>query len=389
MLKGKNILLGVCGSVAFYKAYELLSELRKEGANVRVVLSSGVMKFTQPLSFSAVSDFPVLYEGGENWQEGINHISYAKADLAIIAPASANTINCLANGVANTLLLQTMLASTAPLLIAPAANDKMLTHFATKNSIKILKENNAHIVEPVTKLLACGDVGKGALAPTWAILYEARRMLSANKFKGAKVVITGGATSEAIDDVRAITNHSSGKMAKALADSFYYAGADVVLLASFKATDVPYKVREFKSSSELASLSKDECKDAELLLMCAAVSDYTIKEKTSGKLKKSDKELKLTLMPNIDILKSLQNMSCKKIGFKLEMDAENAEKNAQNMLINKALDAVCLNILNSSKDFGSDENEIKFITKNSSKLLAKKSKKELANEIANLASELL
>ncbi|BCX79443.1 bifunctional phosphopantothenoylcysteine decarboxylase/phosphopantothenate--cysteine ligase CoaBC [Campylobacter sp. 19-13652] len=389
MLKGKNILLGVCGSVAFYKAYELLSELKKEGANVKIALSNGVLKFTQPLSFEAVSDFAVLYEGGEDWQAGINHIAYSKVDLVILAPASANTINSLAHGVANTLLLQTLLASTAPLLIAPAANDKMLSHFATKTSFEILKQNGATIVPPVRKMLACKDVGEGALAPTWAIIYHAKRLLSENKFKGKKIIITGGATTEAIDDVRAITNHSSGKMARALADAFYYAGAEVSLLASFEANDVPYKVDKFKSSAELLSLVKEQANDAAALVMCAAVSDYIVQNPVKGKIKKDKNNLSLNLTPNDDILEQVCDFACKKIGFKLEVDTKTAEENAKNMLVKKGLDAVCLNVLGSENGFGSEENEIKFITKSSVLNLGKNSKKELAKSIAELTSELL
>lgn len=390
MLKGKNILLGVCGSVAFYKAYELLSLLKKEGANVKIVLSKGVMKFTNPLSFEAVSDFAVLYDGGENWQAKINHIAYAKVDLVILAPASANTINSLAHGMANNVLLQTLLASTAPLLIAPAANDKMLSHFTTKSSLQTLRQNGAIIVPPVRKLLACKDVGEGGLAPLWAIIYEAKRILGNEILKGKKVIITGGATTEPIDDVRAITNHSSGKMARALADAFYYAGADVDLIASFDVQDVPYRVHKFKSGHELLELTKSYAKDADVLVMCAAVSDYIVQNPVKGKIKKEEKkELSLTLIPSVDILLQLSDYPCKKIGFKLEIDPKNAEENAKNMLYKKGLDAVCLNVLAEQNGFGSDENEIKFISKKDITNLGKNSKKELAKNIATLTSELL
>lgn len=387
MLNGKNILLAVCGSVAFYKAYELLSALKKEGANVRVVLSDGVLNFTKPLSFSAICDYPVLYSGAEDWQGGINHISYAKADLIIIAPATANTINCLANGIANTILLQTLIAATCPILIAPAANDKMLSNFSTQKSLKYLKKNGASIVEPVSKMLACKEIGKGALAPNEAIIYTAKRLISKDYFKNLKVLISGGATTENIDDVRAITNFSSGKMAKALADAFYYMGADVCLLASFEMTYVPYKVVGFKSSQDLMRSIKDI--DTDLLVMCAAVSDFVPKNPQKGKIKKDGNSLNLELEQNIDILSSIKDKKCKKIGFKLETNEKKAKENAIKMLKNKNLDAVCLNVLKKHNEFGSQENTIEFITKDKDINLGRDTKVKLAEKIAILASEML
>ncbi|MCR4942001.1 MAG: bifunctional phosphopantothenoylcysteine decarboxylase/phosphopantothenate--cysteine ligase CoaBC [Campylobacter sp.] len=365
MLKNKKILLAVCGSIAFYKAYEILSALKKEGADVYVALSDGVLKFCSLESWEALCKHKILSSKTQDWQAGINHIQYGKMDLVLIAPASVNTINKLANGICDSVFMQTLIASSAPLLIAPAANNKMLEHFSTQNSIKILKENGAKFIEPENKILACGDLGKGGLASIWSIIFECKKMLSKQSLKGKKIIITGGATIEKIDSVRAITNFSSGKMAKALANACYFAGANVSLIASFETDFLPFDVVKFKSTQELLDICKAKGKDADILIMCAAVSDYVCKQTYEGKLKKSElgKNFSLELCENIDVLSNLKDLKCKKIGFKLETDSKNALQNAKNMLKNKGLDGVCLNILGEKNAFGSDENEIKFISK--------------------------
>lgn len=390
MLKDKKILLAVCGSVAFYKAYEILSSLKKLNADVRVMLSDGVLKFTNPLSFEALCKHPILHSGSEDWQNGVSHIEYAKVDLILIAPASANTINCLANGISNNVFMQTLIASNAPILIAPAANEKMLQHFSTRKSFDFLKQNGVNFIEPITKILACGDFANGALADISMIIYEVKKALSKQNFKGKKVVITGGATNEKIDDVRAITNHSSGKMAKALADAFYYAGADVLLISSTEYENTPYKIYKFKTSMQLLNLCKNECKNADLLVMSAAVSDYICKENFNGKLKKSElgNEWDLRLIKNFDILSELKDTKCKKIGFKLEFNEQNATKNAKDMLKNKHLNAVCLNVIGKDNCFGSSLNEISFITGKNQTKLELDTKENIALKIVEMAQNI-
>lgn len=391
MLKDKKILLAVCGSIAFYKAYEILSLLKKQRADVYVMLSDGALKFCSALGFEALSDHKVLTSQSENWQEGLNHIAYGKTDLILIAPASVNTINKLAVGVCDNVFMQTLIASKAPVLIAPAANDKMINHFSTQKSFEFLKQNGVKFIDPIYKMLACKDIGKGALADNQTIIYEIKRALSEPKFKGQKVIISGGATSENIDDVRAITNFSSGKTARALADSFYYAGADVTLVASFECESVPYKTLKFKSSSELKNALESELKEANLLVMAAAVSDYLPETKFKGKLKKENlgENWRLNLKQNVDILGYLSKFKkVKKIGFKMETDGKDALKNAKNMLVNKNLDAVCLNVLDENVKFGSEVSEITFITNKSERLIPLNGKENIALEIVNLASEL-
>ncbi|MBE9818774.1 bifunctional phosphopantothenoylcysteine decarboxylase/phosphopantothenate--cysteine ligase CoaBC [Campylobacter concisus] len=390
MLKNKKILLAVCGSIAFYKAFEILSLLKKKGADVYVALSDGVLEFCSASGFEALSEHKILSSQTQNWQDGVNHIAYSKMDLVLIAPASVNTINKLTAGICDNVFMQTLIAAShVPLVVAPAANNNMIEHYATQNSLEILKKNGALVVEPVLKTLACGDIGKGGLASPEVIVEAAIKKLSKPLFAGKKVVIAGGATTEKIDDVRAITNFSSGKMAKALAKAFYYAGAEVKLLASFETANEPFEGLKFSSSSELLELCKSECESANLLVMCAAVSDF-MPTKIDGKIKKEDvgEILSLSLKRNVDILQSLKEFKCKKIGFKLEISSESAHKNARAMLEQKGLDAVCLNILGEKNSFASEQNEVNFITKNSETLLPLAAKDEIARHIVELAANL-
>ncbi|WP_103639537.1 bifunctional phosphopantothenoylcysteine decarboxylase/phosphopantothenate--cysteine ligase CoaBC [Campylobacter concisus] len=390
MLKNKKILLAVCGSIAFYKAFEILSLLKKQGADVYVALSDGALEFCSVSGFEALSEHKILSSQTQNWQEGVNHIAYSKMDLVLIAPASVNTINKLTAGICDNVFIQTLIAAShVPLVVAPAANNNMIEHFATQNSLEILKKNGALVVEPVLKTLACGDVGKGALASPEAIVEAAIKRLSKPLFAGKKVVITGGATTEKIDDVRAITNFSSGKMARALARAFYYAGAEVKLLASFETSSEPFDCLKFSSSSELLELCKSECEEANLLVMCAAVSDF-VPTKIDGKIKKEDvgESLNLSLKRNVDILQSLKEFKCKKIGFKLEISNESALKSARSMLEKKGLDAVCLNILGEKNGFASEQNEVNFITRGGETLLPLASKDKIAGRIVELAANL-
>ena len=390
MLKNKKILLAVCGSIAFYKAFEILSLLKKQGADVYVALSDGALEFCSVSGFEALSEHKILSSQTQNWQDGVNHIAYSKMDLVLIAPASVNTINKLTAGICDNVFMQTLIAAShVPLVVAPAANNNMIEHFSTQNSLEILKKDGALVVEPVLKTLACGDVGKGALASPEVIVEAAIKRLSKPLFAGKKVVITGGATTEKIDDVRAITNFSSGKMARALARAFYYAGAEVKLLASFETSSEPFDCLKFSSSSELLELCKSECEGANLLVMCAAVSDF-VPTKIDGKIKKEDvgESLNLSLKRNVDILQSLKEFKCKKIGFKLEISSESALKSARSMLEKKELDAVCLNVLGEKNGFASEQNEVNFITKNNEILLPLASKDEIAGRIVELAANL-
>ena len=400
-LKDAKITLCVSSSISFYKAFEILSLLRRANAKVRVAMSEQTLKFCSPLAFEALSGECVLV--GDS--KPLAHIEYAKCDLMIIAPATANTINKIALGIADNAMLSCILACRAPKLIAPAANTAMLENPATQNSLNALKERGFVVVESCEKTLACGDVGKGALASPKDIVLSAARMLGANSrissinsripsanSRISKVIITAGACYEMIDDVRAITNLSSGKMGLALAFAYYLRGFDVTLISS--AQNLPKSMENleflsFKSSADLLEILKNKklAKD-DLLVMAAAISDYIPSQKAKGKIKKSGANLNLELKENIDILSSLKELKCKKIGFKMEMDEQSALSSAKNMLENKALDAVCLNVLKAQNYFGSEQNEVLFITKNSQKMLKMASKHEIAAQIVGLSENL-
>ncbi|WP_139453436.1 bifunctional phosphopantothenoylcysteine decarboxylase/phosphopantothenate--cysteine ligase CoaBC [Campylobacter armoricus] len=374
----KTILLAVSGSIAFYKAYELISLLKKEGFGVKVLLSQGALKFGTKLSFEALAD-EILCEENESWQNTNNHIAFSKnCDCVLFAPASVNSINKLNYGIADNLFIQTLIAvdKNKPFLIAPAANTNMYLHFSTQNSLKNLKEQGYIIIDPVVKTLACKDEGLGALAELDSIVYALKRsLMQEDFFKDKSFVISGGGTKEKIDDVRCISNFSSGKMAKAIADALYFLGAKVVLVSSVE-FKTPYKLEKFESSLELKE-KLQKYKDFNALIMAAAVSDF-IPKAFKGKIKKNEhlNGLDLKLKLNEDILKNL-DFKGKKIGFKMEFDMQNALENAKKSLVEKNLDMVCLNILNEKMTFGSDENSICFITKDSISQSFKQNKEKL------------
>ncbi|MCR2063894.1 bifunctional phosphopantothenoylcysteine decarboxylase/phosphopantothenate--cysteine ligase CoaBC [Campylobacter helveticus] len=381
----KTILLAISGSIAFYKSYELISLFKKEGFRVKVLLSNGLLKFATKLSFEALAD-AILCEENESWQSQNNHIAFSKdADIVLFAPASVNSINKLANGISDTLFIQTLMAAKAPLIIAPAANSAMYLHFSTQKSLQILKQNGVKIIEPIYKKLACKDEGIGALAEIEDIFHFIKRELFKEEFFcGKSVIVSGGGTKEKIDDVRCISNFSSGKMAKELAFAFYYLGADVVLLSSVE-FKTPFQFLAFESSKDLKALLK-RFEEGDFLVMCAAVSDFVPKYQ-KGKIKKSEAGLNLELNLNEDLLKTCK-FKGKKIGFKMELDAQNALKNAELSLKEKKLDMVCLNVLGEKNHFGADFNELIFITQDESARSGFKSKKVLAFELAKMCQKL-
>lgn len=392
LLKNKKILLCVSGSIAIYKALELLRLYTKAGAYVKVLMSEGAKEFINPITFEALSFHEVLHESTSNWHSKNNHIDASKeADIVVFAPATANSINKFANGIADNLLTQTLIANKKPLLIAPAMNTNMYNNFATQKSLKYLAQNGINIVEPTVKELACKDEGKGALADVEDIFYNTCKLLMRDDFWIDKnVIVTGGGTKENIDDVRFIGNFSSGKMAKNLALALFLKGANVKLLTSAHEEKMPFPMETFNTSDELKTLLTKHSKKADFLFMAAAVSDYVSKEKASGKLKKKElgSSWNLELVQNEDILKSLPKKGLTTIGFKAEFDEKNALKNAKNMLKEKSLDGVCLNILGKKVNFGSEKTQMQFITKNGVKKLPFDEKLAIALEIVNEAKSI-
>ncbi len=378
ILKDKNILLAVTGSIAIYKSLELIRLFIKAGANVKVILSDGAKKFINPITFEAISQNRVLDESSESWDksQNYNHIDITKwADILLIAPATANTINKISCGIADNLLLQTVLACKKKIIIAPAANTNMIENPITTKSVNNLKNLGFEVLQTQTKELACKDVGNGAMLEPIDIFHKTcKELLKTLYWKNRRAVLSGGGTLEKIDDVRYISNFSSGKMASNLATALYYLGADVTLVSSRGFENIPYEIdlRVSHSSQQMfenLKLALDKKLDKKsFLFMVAAVSDYIPKQKVDGKLKKEKlgETWSLELSKNIDILANLDKKDIFSIGFKAEMDKKEAKSNAQNMLKNKNLDAVCLNILDESNVFGSDTNKIELILKDKS-----------------------
>lgn len=385
MLKNKTILIGITGSISIYKICELIRLFVKQEANVKVMMSDGASKFMTPLVFEALTRNEVLSATNESWATKLNHIDFTKdVDVLLLAPLTANSLNKIANGYADNIFLETILAYKGKKVFAPSANTNMIENNITKTNINKLKQNGFVEVSSCSKLLACGDTGNGALAEVEDIFYiTAREILQEEKWKDKKVIVSGGGTIEKIDDIRYVSNFSSGKMALSLAKSLYLKGADVTLIIT-RDLEIPSVINTIKvqSTKQMKKAIEDELTNGGYLFMAAAVSDF-IPTFSKGKIKKENLHtLELKLEKNIDILKSFENRDdIMKIGFKAEVDENVALENAKNMLVSKKLDYVCLNIISEDNKFGSDNNHIYFIKKNEVIDLGSESKDNLANKI--------
>ena len=390
LLEGKKVLLGVSGSIAVYKSLELVRLFVKAGAEVKVVMSDSAKKFVTPLSFETLSRNKVLDEASESWADDHNHIKATQwADLFIIAPCTANTIAKLANAIADNMLLQCALAYPGLKLIAPSANTNMLQNPITQGSIKMLKVSNYEIIDTQVKELACQTTGDGAMAePLDIFWYSARTLLKDSFWSDRMVMVTGGGTIEKIDDVRYLSNYSSGKMASSLATALFLKGADVNLIATRFEDDLPIHIHtiDVESSDEMYDYLKDSIRISKkgkmskpslvndetlqliqkepYLFMTAAISDFIPRFPQEGKIKKVQlgETWNLELKQNIDLLSTLDRTGIKTVAFKAEMDAEESIKNASALIDTKDVDAVCLNLLKDSSSFGSSDNQIDFIT---------------------------
>lgn len=400
LLQNKNILLGVTGSIAVYKSIELARLFVKSGANVKVVMSESAKKFVTPLTYETITSNKVLDDTNESWTNEHNHIKIAHwADIMVIAPATANTIAKLSNGISDTILLQCALAFSEKKILAPSANTNMLHNPITQENIKRLALADYILVDTQTKELACKTVGDGAMADYMDIFYTTARELLQDEFWiNRQVTVTGGGTIEKIDDVRFISNFSSGKMASSMATALYLSGAYVNLVATKSEPELPkginkLDVQDTKQMLESVETTLTNWKSAQkkpYLFMAAAVSDYVPTVIQDGKLKKDilGNEWKFSLKKNIDILKSIDKKGICVVGFKAEMDKSQALVSAKSMLKNKDLDAVCLNLLKDSSSFGSDTNAVEFITDDEIVSLPESDKVTLAFEIIKHAKKL-
>lgn len=406
LLKNRRILLAISASISAYKALDLISSLKKLGAKVRVVMSEESKKFITPLSFEALTHSPVLHADSESWSGDItnpdskdiscNHISYAKwAELLIIIPASANTIAKIAHGIADNIMLSTILACNAKKLLAPAMNTQMLQNLATQDNINILKNRGFEIIPTRSALLACDTYGDGALSEIDQVIFKsARALLIDQSWEGKNIFISGGGSVESIDSIRYISNHSSGLMASALAIALYLKGAEVSFISSSFPTTLPDDVKKIsvKSSKDYLHALEDEIKkitSPSYLFMAAAIADFIPNNPINGKIKKTSKEkLELICDKNIDILTLINHPKLKKIGFKAEFDSQNSIANATYMLEQKKCEAVCLNTLSKHNAFGSKQNTMVLISKNKQVELPLANKLEIALQITNFIAEL-
>lgn len=406
LLKDKKILLGVTGSIAVYKSLELVRLFVKAGAEVRVIMSESAKKFVTPLSFETLTSNAVLDDTNESWVNDHNHIKSGEwADILLIAPATANTMAKLSCGIADTMLTQSALAYPNAKILAPSANTNMLFNPITQKNIAQLLESNYTILSTQTKELACKTRGDGAMAEPLEIFYAtARALLREDFWENRSVIISGGGTVEKIDDVRYISNFSSGKMASALASALYFRGARVTLIASRYESDLASGITlvEVQSTSQMQYAIEEALKDAKkesaknestktpYLFMAAAVSDYIPTHTQNGKLKKEHigETFSLDMHKNRDILAAIDKKGIISVGFKAEMDAQSAMQNATNMLTKKELDGVCLNLLEDDKSFGTDTNAIEFISKGGIESIKSAPKLSIAFSIATHAKKL-
>ena len=396
MLRNKNVVLGITGGIAAYKACEIVSGLKKLNANVDVIMTRAATEFITPLTLQSISQNKVsidMFQRPENWE--IEHISLAKkADLLVIAPATANIIGKLANGIADDLLSTTALATKAPILIAPAMNTNMYTNPIVQENIEKLKKLGVGFVAPESGRLACGDVGEGRLAPVGTIIGRIVSSLTVDKdFTGKKILITAGPTREAIDPVRFISNHSSGRMGYALAEAAVTRGATVTLVSGPVALQRPdglYKFVAVESAIEMRQAVLDHFPEAEIIIMAAAVGDFRPKRCSSEKIKKTDAGLTLELERNPDILAELGKSKGDRILVGFAAETQKVVEYAKKKLVQKNLDLIVANDLTQEgAGFNVETNIVKIIDRSGKvEALPLMSKLELGRLILDRVKEL-
>ena len=397
MLKGKHIILGVTGSIAAYKSAVLCRLLVSAGAEVKVVMTNLAKQFITPLTMATVSKNPILVdffnpENGE-WN---SHVKLGEwADLYLIAPASANTMAKMAAGVADNLLLTTYLSARCPVAVAPAMDLDMYAHVATQRNIEQLKQDGVHIIEPGSGFLASGLIGKGRMAEPQDIVEaveaifasEATNHQKKKSLEGKRFLVTAGATIEPIDPVRFISNHSSGKMGYAVAESLAKRGAEVVLVSGRTALEKPQGVErvDVLSAEEMFEACAERFSRMDGAVMCAAVADYTPKVVAQEKIKKSDDDMSISLKRTRDIAAHLgQHKHEGQVLVGFAMETENEEQNAAGKLARKNLDFIVLNSLRKEgAGFRGDTNIVSLIDSREKVDLPLMSKADVAERIVD------
>lgn len=401
MLTGKKILLGVTGGIAAFKAASLCSKLVQQGAEVRVIMTESATRFITELTLQALSKNPVYTDTfDEKNPAAIAHISLADwADLVLVAPATANIIGKMANGIADDMLSTTLLATEAPIMVAPAMNVHMYTHPAVSRNLAELAARGVLFVEPGEGLLACGYIGKGRMEEPETIVavvnsfFDRRQKVAFRPLAGKKVVVTAGGTIERIDPVRYISNHSSGKMGFAIAKAAHELGADVVLIAANTKIAPPAGVRVIKleSAKEMYDAVAAEWNDLDILVKAAAVADYRPKEAASQKIKKSGDTMTLELVKNVDILETLGSLKTTQFLVGFAAETTNVEQYALDKLHRKNCDLLVANdVTTEGAGFELDTNVVSiYDTDGLVESLPVQSKDEIGLRIMELAAQRL
>ena len=368
-LDSKHILIGITGGIAAYKVCELIRMFKKSGAEVKVIATPNALNFVTKLTLQNLSQNEVYIDefAPKEWKP--EHISLAdESDIFVIAPATANTIGKIANGIADNLLTSVACAFSKKIILAPAMNSNMWNNEGVKNNLKTLQSRGIEILEPESGFLACGYMGKGRLCSLDKIYNATVEALNySQKLKGKNVVITSGGTIEEIDPVRYISNYSSGKMGIALAKAAHDMGANVTLITT-KETDAPFETIKVKSAVDMQNAVNDKFENSDIVIMAAAVADYRAKNTSDQKIKKVEGEndtLTLELVKNPDILQEISSKKTHQIVVGFCAESENLIQNAKEKIAKKGCDYLIANDI-SRKDvgFGADDNEVTILDKN-------------------------
>ena len=388
MLNGKTIVLGVTGSIAAYKIAGLASMLVKQHADVHVIMTKNACNFINPITFETLTKHKCLVDTFDrNFEFSVKHVSLAQAaDVFLIAPASANVIGKIANGICDDMLTTTVCATRKPVLISPAMNTGMFENPIVQDNLKKLARFGYHIIQPAVGRLACGDVGTGKMPSEEELFNNILLAIAKEKdLKGKRILISAGPTQEAIDPVRYITNHSTGKMGYALAKMAKLRGADVTLVSGpVSITAFPsIEVVDVTSAADMYDAITTRSSQADIVVMCSAVADYTPTLYSEQKVKKSDGDMSIALSRTKDILKNLgenKREGQTVVGF--SMETENLIENSQAKLLKKNVDMICANSISTEKTgFGVDTNKVTLIFKNHVEELPLCSKEETADMI--------
>ncbi len=388
MLKGKTVLLGVTASIAAYKTCNLARMLTKLGADVYVAMTPNSLNFVHPLTFETLTQHKCLIDSFDrNFEYSVQHVSIAKkADVVMIAPATANVIGKIAGGIADDMLTTTVMAATCKKIIAPAMNHNMYHNPIVQENIEKLSAHGYEIVEPVKGMLANRDIGDGKLPDEETLLeYILREIAREKDLAGKKVLVTAGATRESIDPVRFITNHSSGKMGFAMAKAAMLRGAEVTLVAAHTDVEPPMfvDVVPVKSAEDMFNAVKERYQEQDFIIKAAAVADYTPLTTADSKIKKSDGDMSIQLKRTTDILKFIgHNKGEHQIVCGFSMETDNVIENSRKKLASKNADMICANSLRTAgAGFGTDTNIITMITHDNEKELELMSKFDAADLI--------